>query len=70
MGAIEVGTVVIWHSDYGDVPAWVIEYEEGRPEGDYRIAGFTNTAMKEAGAGVVFNVRSVFGEEHGAFSVR
>ena len=69
MEAIKVGATGIYHSEHGDVPCTVIEYDEGKPGGDYRIAGFWNTKGKEAGQGDVFNVYSVVGEEQGAFSV-
>jgi hypothetical protein len=68
MAAIRVGHQVVYHSEHGDVPAWVIEYDEGHPSGDYRLGGFTNQAQKDAGGGDVFNLRSVYGEERGAFS--
>jgi hypothetical protein len=68
MAAIKVGHQVVYHSEHGDVPAWVIEYDEGHAAGDYRIGGFSNQAALDAGQGPYFNTRSVFGEEQGAFS--
>lgn len=68
MAAIKVGHKGTYHSEHGDVPCWVVEYEEGRDEGDYRVAGFWNTKAKQAGQGDTFSVRSVYGTERGAFS--
>lgn len=51
------------------VPAWVVEYEAGKDEGDHRIAGFTNSDQKKDGAGDVFNVWSVVGSIQGSFEV-
>lgn len=69
MAAVAVGTEVEYHSEYGDVPATVVEYVEGREGGDYRIAGFWNTKAKEAGQGDVFSVQAVVGGEPGAFEL-
>lgn len=68
MSAVAVGHHGIYHSEHGDVPCTVIEYVEGRESGDYRIAGFWNTAAVEAHQGDTFNVRSVVGGEQGAFT--
>jgi hypothetical protein len=64
-----VGHRVTYHGEHGDVPAWVVEYDAGHAEGDYRIGGFTNQKMRDAGQADVFNFRSVVGTEQGAFSV-
>jgi hypothetical protein len=52
------------------VPGWVVEYEAGRPQGDHRIAGFSNSDQKEAGEGDVWNVWSVVGSKRGSFKVK
>jgi hypothetical protein len=61
MAAVSVGAKVTYHSENGDWVAWVVEYVEGREEGDYRVAGFDK-------AGQLFTRRSVVGKEQGAFS--
>lgn len=71
-GAIEVGTQVLFHSGHGDLLATVVEYEEGKENGDYYLlvaATSKSQASQEWGNGPVFNTWSVFGEERGAFSV-
>lgn len=68
MAAVKAGHKAVYHSEHGDVPAWVIEYDEGREQGDYLIGGFWNTAGREAGRGDTFVVRSVVGHEQGAFT--
>lgn len=70
MSAFPVGKKVKYEYEKGKfVPAWVVEYVEGKPEGDYRLGGFTNSDQKELGAGDVFNVWSVYGDGQGAFTV-
>jgi len=68
MAGIAIGKKVTYHSEHGDVPAWVIEYEAGRDAGDHLVAGFTNAGMHAAGGGDVFRHWSVVGDEQGAFS--
>lgn len=69
MPAITVGHKGTYHSEHGDVPCWVVEYDEGREGGDYLIAGFWNSAAKAAGQGDTFSLHSVVGHEQGAFSI-
>lgn len=72
MPAIAVGTPVKFHSENGPLSAEVVEYEEGRPSGDYYLlVKATSKSQENAqyGNGPVFNVWSVFGEEQGAFSL-
>lgn len=66
--AVEVGHRVTYHSEHGDLTAWVTDYEPGRDQGDYRIAGFNNAAAEAAGQGPTFARWSVVGDEQGAFS--
>lgn len=68
MAGIAAGHKGTYHSEHGDVPCWVVEYEAGRDEGDHRVAGFTNTAQRKAGAADTFNVWTVVGDEQGAFT--
>lgn len=68
MAAVTVGHKGIHHSEHGDVPCWVVEYDEGREGGDYLIAGFWNEAGRTAGGGDTFSRRSVVGSEQGAFT--
>ncbi len=70
--AIEVGTSVKFHSGHGELLATVVEYEEGRPSGDYYLAVLATSksqVSQEWGNGPVFNTWSVFGEKQGAFSI-
>lgn len=72
MPAIAVGSPVKFHSGHGELSAEVVEYEEGRPSGDYYLlvkATSKSQESQEWGNGPVFNVWSVFGEEQGAFSL-
>jgi hypothetical protein len=70
MADTDVGKKGTYHSEHGNVPCWVVEYEAGKDEGDHRIAGFCNTAMKQAGSGDVFNTWSQVGSAEGQFSLR
>lgn len=72
MPAIAVGSAVKFHSGHGELEAKVVEYEEGRPSGDYYLlveATSKSQASGEWGNGPVFNTWSVYGEEQGAFSL-
>ena len=71
MPAIPVGTKVNYEYHEGDhVPAFVVEYQEGKDEGDYRLGGFCNSAQKAEGQGDVFNLWSVLGSGQGSFQLR
>ena len=70
MADTDVGKKATFHSEHGDVPCWVVEYEAGRDAGDHRIAGFCNSAMKKAGGGDVFNTWSQTGDGQGLFTLR
>jgi hypothetical protein len=65
---IAKGTQVLYHSEHGDFPAWVVEYVAGRDEGDHFVAGWTTPEAQKAGQGPYFADWSVVGHEHGAFS--
>ncbi len=72
MAAIEVGAAIHFHSGHGELLGTVVEYEEGRPSGDYYLAVLATSksqASQAWGNGPMFNVWSVFGEEQGAFSL-
>lgn len=69
MSDLDVGKDGTFHSEHGDVPCQVIEYVAGKDAGDHRIAGFTNTAMQDAGAGPTFNHFSQVGSKEGQFTV-
>jgi hypothetical protein len=67
-GAISVGTKVQYQYETGKfVPAFIIEYVEGRPEGDYFIGGFN---VHDSKGGDVFRVWSVVGTTQGSFKVK
>jgi hypothetical protein len=68
MAATPVGTKVAYHSEHGDTVAWVVEYQEGRPAGDYYVAGWTTPAAQKAGAAAYFGEWAVYGGETGAFT--
>lgn len=68
MEGIKAGHPGTYHSEHGDVPAWVIEYHAGRDEGDHLVGGFVNAAGHAAGQGDVFRVWTVVGDEKGAFT--
>ena len=67
-GAIKVGTKVHYHSEHGDALGWVVEYVEGRPQGDYFISGWTTPEGQKAGQGPYFSDWSVVGTAQGAFT--
>lgn len=69
-GAVAVGTKVTFHDATGPLSAEVVEYEEGRDEGDYYLlvkATSKSQDGQEWGNGPVFNTWSVVGGEQGAF---
>lgn len=67
MAGLQVGTKGTYHSEHGDVPGWVIEYEAGRDAGDHLIGGFSNSAMRTS-SGDTYLRWAVVGDEAGAFS--
>lgn len=70
-GAIKVGSEAKFHSEFGDLLATVVEYEEGREHGDYYLAVLANAksqASQQFGNGPVFNIWTVVGDELGAFT--
>lgn len=72
MAAVAVGSQCKFHSGHGELSAEVVEYEEGRENGDYYLlvkATSKSQESQEWGNGPVFNTWSVFGEEQGAFSL-
>ena len=64
MADTDVGKRGTYHSEDGDVPCWVLQYEAGRENGDHQIAGF-----KAGGGEDTFKTWTVVGTEQGAFSV-
>lgn len=68
VAAIKVGAHGLYHSEHGDWPAVVTDYEAGRDQGDYRVGGFVNAAGAEAGTGPTFDRWTVVGDEQGAFT--
>lgn len=70
MSADLVGKSVAYQYAKGKfVPAVVVEYVPDKPQGDYRLGGFTNSEQKAAGGGDVFNVFSVLGTTQGSFKL-
>lgn len=70
-GAVAVGTKVHFHDGTGELSAEVVEYEEGRPNGDYYLLVKATSKSQEGqewGNGPVFNTWSVVGAEQGAFT--
>lgn len=67
MAGIAPGKKGTFHTEHGDVPCWVVEYEAGRDGGDHLVGGFSLDAMRET-SGDTFLRWSVVGDEEGAFT--
>lgn len=68
MAGVTPGKRGTYHSEHGDVPCWVIEYEAGRDGGDHHVGGFTSAAQHNAGQGDVFRVWTTVGDKQGEFT--
>lgn len=68
MAGIAEGTPGTYHSEHGDVPAWVVEYKAGRDSGDHYVAGFSLPGEMAHVNGPTFGHWTQIGSKQGQFS--